>query len=447
MSDENDVAATPTTRRDFLKKAGVTGAVLAGGVPLWARPAGAYSRLTKTPIKIGYFTALTGSLSVGGIEGKRGFDLYLEKINNTIAGRPVQVIAEDDGGNPAISLQKVQKLTEQDKCSIIVGGINAASGPPVFNYVNAVGIPWVVTAIATDNLTQRDEGQNEYMVRCGKSASQGSHYLAEWVRKHHPEIKNVALVGADFLLGYESGGGFQDVFQRMGGAVVQRIFIPLGTADAAPFISRIDTSVDAVYAILDSLNSIHFLTSYLQFGLKDKIPLFTGYVTSDENVLASNVPAQALLGNISESGYSAVLDNPANYDFERRYNAKYSGISVGGSTTIDNWIGMQFCEAAIKRRGGDVSNRRKLAHAFMGLSIDTPRGKVTIDADHNASGPVYIRRVDKAGSKVPPGYTLPYQNTVLATIPKASQWWKFQKAGYLARPRYTRDFPPVHAKK
>ena len=467
MSDDQHVAGEETTRREFLKKAGIVSALAVGGVPLWARPAGAYAELTKAPIKIGYFSPFTGGLSVGGLEGKRGFDLYLDTIKHRVAierqvkvktkkgtqlrrqvsYRPIQVIYEDTAGNPAQALQKAQKLNEQDKVSILVGGLNAAVGPPVFDYVNQAQLPWVVTAIASDNLTQRDAGGNHYMVRCGKSGSQGAHYLAEWVRKHRPEIRNVVTVGADFLLGYESVGGFQDVFQRMGGAVFQKIWIPLGTADHAPFISRIDTSADAVYVILDSLNSIHFLTAYLQFGLKSKIPLFTGYVTSDENVLGSNVPADALLGNISESGYSGVLTYAQNYNFQRRYNAKYTGISVGGSTTVDNWVGMQFCEAAIQRRGGDVSNRRKLADAFIGLRLQTPRGIVKIDTDHNAVGNVFIRRVDKAGGKLPPGYTLPYMNKVLQTIPNASQWWKFQKAGYLARPRYTRDYPPTHSKR
>jgi branched-chain amino acid transport system substrate-binding protein len=446
MSSENDAVAR-STRGEFLKKAGVATAVVAGGVPMWARPAGAYARLTKAPIKIGYFSSLTGGLSVGGLEGKRGFDLYLEKINGQILGRPLQVIYEDDAGNPALSLQKVRKLTEQDRVSIIVGGINAASGPPVFDYVNAVGIPWIVSAIATDNLTQRDAHKNSYMIRVGKAASQGSHFFAEWVRKNRKDIKNVSMIGADFLLGYENGGGFQDVFQRMGGAVVQKIWIPLGTADHAPFVGRIDRDVDAVYVILDSLNSIRFLTAYLQFGLKSNIPVLAGWVTGDENVLGSQLPADAVLGNLSESTYSGVLPFPANIDFQRRYNAKYTGISVGGSTTVDNWCALQFVEAAVKARKGDVSNRRKLMQAFIGLKLATPRGNVEIGADRNAITDTFIRRTDRAGSRVPPGYTLPYQNTILATIRDASQYWKFNKEGYLARPAYSRDFPPPRAKR
>jgi branched-chain amino acid transport system substrate-binding protein len=446
MSNDEDVFGQ-STRGEFLKKAGLATAVVAGGVPMWARPAGAYARISKAPIKIGYFSSLTGSLSVGGIEGRRGFDLYLEKIGGQIMGRQVQVIYEDDAGNPALSLQKVRKLNEQDKVSIVVGGINAASGPPVFDYCNAVGLPWIVSAIASDNLTQREAAKNSYMIRVGKAASQGSHFFAEWVRKNHKEYKNVAMVGADFLLGYENGGGFQDVFQRMGGAVVQKIWIPLGTADHAPYVGRVDRDVDAVYLILDSLNSIRFLTAFTQFGLKAKLPVLTGWVTSDENVLGSNLPADAVLGNLSESTYSGVLRSAANIDFQRRYNAKYAGVSVGGSTTVDNWCALQFVEAAIKRRNGDVSSRRKLMQAFIGLKLATPRGNVTIGKDRNAITDTFIRRVDRAGSNVPPGYTLPYQNTVLATIKDASQYWKFQKEGYLSRPPYSRDFPPVHARK
>lgn len=447
MSSGNEEAAL-TTRRGFLKKTGAASVVVAAGIPIWAKPAGAFPRQTQKPIKIGFWAPLTGALSVGGLEAKKGFDLYLEKIGGRIMNRPVQVIYEDDQGNPGRSLQVVRKLTEQDRVSMVIGGLSAASGPPVSEYCAQVGMPWINGAIATDDLTQRRLATNGYHIRVGKSASQGSHYLAEWVRKKRPQIKNVALIGADFLLGYESGGGFQDVFQRMGGAVVQKIWIPLGTADQAPFIGRIDRDVDAAYVILDSLNSIRFLTAYAQFGLKSKIPVFAGWVTGDETVLgASGLSPEAVLGIISESSYVGVLDNPENYEFQRRYNAKYSGVSVGGSTAVDNWCALQFAEAAIKRRNGDVSNRRKLKQAFIGLKLKTPRGEIAIGKDNNAITDTYVRRVERVSGKLPPGYSLPYKNRVLATIKNANQYWRFEKDGYLARPSYTRDYPATKPKK
>ena len=104
MSD--DMHAAGTTRRELLKRAGIA-ATAAAGVPLWARPAGAFPRLTQRPIKIGFWAPLTGGLSIGGLEAKKGFDLYLEKIRGRIMNRPVQVIYEDDAGNPARSLRLV----------------------------------------------------------------------------------------------------------------------------------------------------------------------------------------------------------------------------------------------------------------------------------------------------------------------------------------------------
>jgi hypothetical protein len=59
---------------------------------------------------------------------------------------------------------------------------------------------------------------------------------------------------------------------------------------------------------------------------------------------------------------------------------------------------------------------------------------------------VYIRRVVPAGPNRPPGYRLPVQNTVLATIKNGTQFWKFQPAGYIARPSYSRDYPPAKGK-
>ena len=152
MSDETH-DGRGTTRGEFLRRTGMAAGAAAAGIPLWARPAGAYPRLSQAPIKIGFWAPLTGGLSIGGLEAKKGFDLYLEKINGRIMNRPVQVIYEDDAGNPARSLQVVRKLTEQDKVSIVTGGLNAASGPPVFDYCNEVGMPWINGPIVTDDRT------------------------------------------------------------------------------------------------------------------------------------------------------------------------------------------------------------------------------------------------------------------------------------------------------
>lgn len=431
-----------TTRREVLKKA-TAGAIALGTVPMWAKPAGAYGRITPRPLKIGFFGSFTGPLALSGLDLRRGFELFIAARGGRLLNRPVEVIFEDDGSNPAQALAKVRKMTEQDRVAIVAGGVNAAAGPPVFDYVNEVGMPWINSLIAADDLTQRLASRNTYMIRIGESASQAAHYFGEYARKNLG-YRKVALVGTDFLFGYQNVSGFQDVFQRVGGRVTQKIWVPLGAADHTPFVSRIDRDVDAVYAAFAAIDAIRFMTAYQQLGLKGNIPLIGNYTLTDEVTLASpGLPRGAAEGVVTAARYSAIVDNPQNRDFQRRYNEAHRGVSVGSSTAADGWTTGLAIEAGMRRRNGDTSNRRKFAAAFVGLKLQTPRGTIEIAKDRSTISPVYIRRVKETSGKIPPGYSLPLMNEIVRTIPRANQYWRFQVRGYLARPPYSRDYPPV----
>jgi branched-chain amino acid transport system substrate-binding protein len=59
---------------------------------------------------------------------------------------------------------------------------------------------------------------------------------------------------------------------------------------------------------------------------------------------------------------------------------------------------------------------------------------VSIDRWGNPVQNSYVRRVDKVGGKL--------QNSVIATFPAVSQFWKYDPDEYLRQPLYTRDHPP-----
>ena len=52
------------------------------------------------PIKIGVLNPLTGPQVHEGSSVNQGFQTYLESIGNQVAGRPIQLIFEDDASNP-----------------------------------------------------------------------------------------------------------------------------------------------------------------------------------------------------------------------------------------------------------------------------------------------------------------------------------------------------------
>jgi len=53
------------------------------------------------PVKIGLLTVKTGPLAAGGIQMEQGTTCFLKDKNYTLAGRKVELVVADTGGNPA----------------------------------------------------------------------------------------------------------------------------------------------------------------------------------------------------------------------------------------------------------------------------------------------------------------------------------------------------------
>src|SRR5512145_2803507 len=70
------------------------------------------------PIRIGFLTVRTGPLAAGGKQMEEGILLFLKERNNTIAGRKVELIIADTGGNPAGGRTKTQDLVERNKVHV-----------------------------------------------------------------------------------------------------------------------------------------------------------------------------------------------------------------------------------------------------------------------------------------------------------------------------------------
>src|SRR6476659_5792485 len=77
------------------------------------------------PFKLGLLTVKTGPLAQGGIQMEQGVVTFLKEKNYTFAGRTVEFISADTGGNPAGTKTKAQELIERDKVDTIVGPLAA----------------------------------------------------------------------------------------------------------------------------------------------------------------------------------------------------------------------------------------------------------------------------------------------------------------------------------
>ncbi|MBI4887091.1 MAG: ABC transporter substrate-binding protein [Acidobacteria bacterium] len=381
------------------------------------------------PIKIGFIVPLSGPYAQNGRDILNGFLLCLDEIGYRAGGREIQLTVEDDQAIPAEGLTKARKLVEGDRVHLMAGALLSSTGYALAPYIESQRIPMVFPVVSADDLTQRRRGT--WIVRTGYTGSQPNHAFGEYAY-HTLGYRTVATIALDYAFGWESVGGFQRTFEGEGGRVAQKMWTPVSVHDFAPYLAQISRSVDAVYALFLGRSALQFMRQYEEYGLKGRVPLIGAGTTTDEHVLP--FMGDEALGVVTALHYSAALDTPANRAFAAAYRARYRKVPSYYSESM--YAGGKWVIAAIEALGGRVEDRARLLDALRAARpAGVPRGPVELDEYGNPIENVYIRKVERVNGEL--------QNTVIATFPRVSQFWKYNPAEYLRQPLYSRRLAPA----
>ncbi len=383
-------------------------AVLALLTPLVALAQGA-----REPIRIGVLNAITGPLAVNGSEINEGIKLYWEdEMSSQVAGRPVRLYVEDEVGKPDVALSKAQKLVESDKVHMILGPVSSATGVAIRDYMVEKKVPLIITQATANVLTS--EKASPTIFRSAMSSYQqeagGGWYVA--AKLGH---KKIAVVGLDYVAGQEQTDGFIKAFMESGGQSADKVLMPLGAMDVAPYIARIQNNLgayDAVVAVLWGPSAPQFLKAWQDYGLKDKKPLLTLGETVNETYLKT--VGDAALGIVSWMSYSTLIDTPENKRFVQAFTKKFKKEPV-----YNNHLGYLAGRAvgeALKSVGGNVEDQAKFLDALRRVKFEAPGGPFRFDEKQNAIIPTYLRRVEKVNGKL--------QHTVFDVVHDIDQFWK-----------------------
>jgi branched-chain amino acid transport system substrate-binding protein len=393
-----------------------TGRFLAAlvGFTVLALTAGpALAQAQREPIKIGGLNAVTGPLAVNGTEINEGIRLYWEdEMAGQVAGRPVRLILEDDEGKPDVGLTKVRKLTESDKVHMILGPVSSAVAVAIRDYVSERKIPLIITQATANNLTA--EKASPSIFRSAMSSYQqeaaGGWYVA--AKLGH---KRIAVVGLDYVAGHEQTDGFIKTFMEGGGQSAEKILMPLGAMDVAPYITRLQSKageLDAVVAILWGPSAPQWLKAWQEYGLKGRIPLLTLGETVNETYLRS--VGDAALGVVSWMSYTPTIDTAENRRFVQAFNRKYRKDPVYNNHL--GYLAAKVAGEAIKAVNGTVEDQARFLDALRRVRFDAPGGAFRFDDKQNAVIPTYLRKVERKDGKL--------QNTVFDVVPDVDQFWK-----------------------
>jgi branched-chain amino acid transport system substrate-binding protein len=377
------------------------------------------------PIKIGLLTVKTGPLAQGGIQMEQGTALFFKDRNNKMAGRTMELVTADTGGNPAGAKTKAQELIERDQVDMIFGPLAAFELLAISDYVAAHKTP-ILSLAAAEDMTQRKP--NPYFVRASGTSAQPMYPLADYARKELG-YKTAITIVEDFAYGYEEMGGFQRVFEDEGGHIVKKLWPPLVTPDYTPYLAQL-TGVDVIVQGFAGSDPLRFMKQYHDAGLT--LPVLASGTGADDALMKSF--GDEALGMVSSSNYTSDLDTPSNKQFVAgmvRDTGAIPGLYAAGM-----YINGMVAEAAVKALDGKVDDKEALIKALRAVSLqDSPRGPFHFDHFGNAVGNVFVRKIVKQDGKLA-------QHTI-KIYPNVSQFWTFDEKWFLEQPVYSRDYPPL----
>ena len=379
---------------------------------LGALIAAAPARADDNIVTIGMILPMTGQQASTGKQERAGAELYIQQHGDTVAGKKIVLEVKDDTGAPDVTKRLAEELVGNDHAKALMGfGLTplALATAPV---ATEAKVPEIVSAAATAMITEK----SPYIVRTSFTLPQASAPMAEWAAKNG--IKKVVTIVADYGPGADAEKWFSETFEKDGGAIVEKIRVPLKNPDFAPFLQRVkDDAPDAVFVFVPSGQGAIFMKEFVERGLdKSGIKLIgTGDVTDDDLLADIGDPA---LGAVTTHHYSADHDSPENKAFVAAFEKANNGMRPNfmGVAAYD---GMDLVYKALEKTKGDASGDALIA-AMKGMSWTSPRGPVTIDPDtRDIVQDIYVRKVERKNGGL--------YNVEFATIPAVKDPYKAAK--------------------
>jgi branched-chain amino acid transport system substrate-binding protein len=387
---------------------------------------------------IGAPLALTGPIAEQAKQMENSYALYLKQHGNKLGGIPTKVIVEDSQADPNVTVSKTRKLINNDQVTMIVGGALAFESLAIRDQVESAKMAYVSPISSADDLTQRK--RSPLVARTNMTSSQPNMPFGEYAYSTLG-YKRIAIITQDYAYGWESGGGFQYAFEKSGGKIVAKVFVPLTATDWAPFVRQLPTTnVDAVFALPVGGGVPAFVRAYGDFGLKGKIPLIGGPDLADED--AMQAVGKELVGVVHVHDYNP--NNSQTQAYANAYKQAYGVIpSYWGESTYASmmWIDRAI-SSYVSRTNASPADTVKWIRQHPSELIaemrskplqDAPRGPTSLDQYNNAVLDMYIVKVSDQGGT-------PVRQTI-ATIRQVTQFWTIPPDQFLAQPVFSRDFP------
>lgn len=340
-------------------------------------------------IRIGVVTPLSGTYAGIGQQVKWGLDLAAAQINagGGVMGRKLELIYEDEEANPAVAVQKAEKLFQVSKVDFLTGTVNSGSTLAVGQLAERNNRLIATTVSFADSITADKCSANVFRVNA--RAGMQSAALADWLASTKPNA-TVFYLGPDYEMGRSTVAAFKSAAEGKGAKTVGEVFAPLDNKDYSPFFGQIRSARPAViYTSVAGNDTVRLFTQMAEFGLNRNVQVVgaSGTVTS-QNLAAIGKAAD---GFVTGVGYSTSIDSPENKKFVADFEA--ANKAQPDLYGADSYGVLFFYKAAVEK--AKSTDTEKVRAAMRGIRWATPQGTKTMRAgDHQAMQDMYAVRVN-----------------------------------------------------
>lgn len=338
------------------------------------------------PIKVGEYASLTGKESSLGTSSHQGTVLAVEQINAAggVLGRPIELIAEDTSSKPGESGTSVRKLIFRDKVIAVLGEVASSRSLEAAPVCQNARIPMITPASTNPQVTQ----VGNYIFRtCFIDPFQGA-TLARFAlgTLHARRIAILSSVSSAYSVGLAKF--FRATFVAGGGEVAAEPKYSEGDKDFYAQLTAIKAAgVDAIFNP-GYYNEGALIVKQAR-GLGITAPIFGGDSWEAQELIDLGGPATE--GAYLSSHYSP--DNPAPrvQAFIAAYRQRFGGKTPDSNASL-GYDSVLVLADALKRAGS--TDHVLLRDAIAATKdFDAVTGRITIDAQRNASKNLVIQQV------------------------------------------------------
>lgn len=354
-------------------------------------------------VKVGLLVSKSGVYSSVGRDMENGLRLYLEQHDNTVGGKQVELVTVDEGESAQSGVSGATRLVQQDQVDVVLGVTSGPTATGTRDVFDGSQVP--VLMGNTGAVVLGKDLASEWIWRASYDNGQPGRALGKKLAQD-PSAGKVFLIASDYSGGHETLDGFKATFPA--DRIAGELYTPYGnTTDFSGYLSQIRASgASSVFTFYAGSEAIEFTKQYHQFGLSDKITLYSaGFLTEGT---ALDAEGEAALGVRNSTRYNWDLDNPENKEFSAAYERKYNAVpTVYAATMYDVGI---ILDKAVRQIEGDVT-RAAIKQGLDNIgTVKGVRGDLSFDDTRTVRQQFYLTEVQRTDDGL--------RNVTLETLPR-----------------------------